>query len=404
MSFPCSLENASYLAWKSDFSDEFSCEFSGEVSKKDSGYIELKSNRPPKKLFNHYFEVDSSGNGLAEKWAISDLHCECRDYDHEDDFAVSVQAEDNQIDEGHEFSSYEDVLLRCFEVLSLSPTANLMVKEASMEGWQIALADLSGGDYWIDVEEKLVLLDNNALMPFAFSGSLYFQNVLTVNLIKALRDLWQEKRHGGFDDKYRAEHVITMERVRAADCDVVSILVGWELRCEDYPDIWRHLIGSENGDLAMVFSGAMERNPSSQFDGHALACVFAQWFRCENRVNICDHNTLEYLDDILSDCKEQNPFGNAKPAKLNVEMLSCLPDKTAYLQGHGGEILSNPLYCGMDDQVNQTHLFHILHDVEAVIVENVPFRDEELARKIFPTEQEENDGSIKDKIIQDSDF
>jgi hypothetical protein len=50
-----------------------------------------------------------------------------------------------------------------------------------------------------------------------------------------LRDIWQEKRHGGFDEKYRTEFVLTMERIRSADCDVLSILVAWELRSGAYP-------------------------------------------------------------------------------------------------------------------------------------------------------------------------
>lgn len=281
---------------------------------------------------------------------------------------------------------YSLVLGWCLYVLSQSPSAALMVREVVDGDWRIGLDDLHGGEYCIDVEQKLLLLDNNTLVPSALGRSNYFRNVTIVTLVKALRDIWQEKRHGGFDECYRPEHIMTLERVRAADCVVLSVLVGWELRSEDYSDIWRHLIGSENGDMAMTFSAHMEREPTSLFNGRALKAAFRQWFKDDGRVNSCDHDTLEYLDDVLAESHLSNPFGVKKPSKMNVEVLSCLPDKTAYLQGMGGEILADPLYCGMDDAINQSHLFHILYDLEAVIVENVPFRDADLARRIFPDE------------------
>lgn len=334
-------------------------------------FTALKSFKPQKKTVT----LSSLGKQLSasyEQWFIADLLKEdCM----------------NQIDiDSASILSYRQVLSACFGLITKSYSACALAKEASDKGWRIALEDLNGGEYWIDVDQKLLLLNNNALIPSSLGRSNYFRNIITVTLVKALRDIWQEKRHGGFDEQYRAEHILTMERVRSADCDVVSILVGWELRENDKPELWRHLIGSENGDLAMAFSSFMEHQSEKSSYHEALSAAFRQWYRCENRVNICDHNTLEYLDEVLNDCSEINPFGKKKPTKMNIEVLSCLPDKVAYLQGMGGDILSDPFYSGLDDPINQSHLLHILYDLEATIVENVPFRDADLARKIFPIE------------------
>jgi hypothetical protein len=262
----------------------------------------------------------------------------------------------------------------------------MMLREAIEKNWVISLEDLQGGDYCLDIEQKLLVLDNNSLVPSALGRSSYFRNVTLVMLIKALRDIWQEKRHGGFDEHYKAEYVLLMERIRAADCDVVSVLVAWELRAVGHNDLWRHLVGSENGDMSMVFSGLLEHEISAPVMNLALAAAFKQWFQSEARVNACDHDTLEYMDDVLAMSDAQNPFGKKKPSKMSIEVLSCLPDKTAYLNGLGADVLSDPLYSGMDDGINQTHFFHILYDLEAVIVENVPFRDAKLAARIFPLE------------------
>ena len=354
----------------------------------DGGVLELKSSKTYKKTIDFFAGENGSVSISArykEKYSFTDLALRSMDIEF---FHVADQGG---------IHSYADILSWCVNVLAASPCARQMVREAIEKNWCIALDDLHGGEYCIDVERKLLLLDNNALIPSALGRSNYFRNLMLVTLSKALRDIWQEKRHGGLDEIYRADYLLLMERIRAADCDVLSILIGWELRSEGYPELWRHLIGSENGDMAMIFSNHLERSPSGHFDNSALFQTFKQWFSSQSRVNACDHDILEYMDDILGSSQTHNPFGRKKPGKINIEVLSCLPDKTAYLQGLGQEILSNPLYSAMDDVINQTHLFHILYDLEATIVQNVPFRSQDLARKIFP--EDFFISSVQDQII-----
>ncbi|MCB1783522.1 MAG: hypothetical protein KDI13_05950 [Alphaproteobacteria bacterium] len=331
----------------------------------------MKSPKTTKKAIDLTALRDLAVLDVQNEWFLADLFDLTSDY--HDLFSDICDVQD-----------YNTVLSWCLHVLGESPSGRAMLKEAMEADWKIGLEDLHGGEYCIDVERKVLLLDNNTLVPSALGRSSYFRNMTVVTLIKALRDVWQEKRHGAFDVYYRPEHIMTLERVRAADCAAVSILVGWELRNEEHGAVWRHLIGSENGDMAMVYSGHLERDPSARFSGRALAAAFKQWFKDEQRVNSCDHDTLEYLDDVLAESSVLNPFGKKKPGRMAVEVLSCLPDKTAYLQGMGAEIMADPLYCGMDDPINQSHLFHILYDLEAVIVGDVPFRDADLARRIFP--------------------
>ena len=283
-----------------------------------------------------------------------------------------------------EMTNYKDILNWCLSTLLSSPTARLLVKEAAAEGWMISISDREGYDFHLDVAERQIILDDNGLSATALGRSDYFRNVLMVSLVRALRDVWQEKRHGGFDETYGPQEILMLERVRAADCDVMSILVAWELRGEAQGDLWRHMIGSEDGDLAMAFSGHLERNPASNFSGGALRTSFNQWYQSKERVNRCDHETLEYMDSLVRECTNTNPFGDKKLTPVGVEVLSCMPDKTAYLQGRGKEIMSDPFYAGLDEHINQTHLTQILYDIKVVRVQSVPFRDAGLASKIFP--------------------
>ena len=278
-----------------------------------------------------------------------------------------------------------EILSWLADQLSASPAGRRMLNEAKSEGWSLAIEPLDGQDFHIDVPERLVILDDQGLTIEALGKSEYFKNALMVSFIRALRDVWQEKRHGAFEAEHGPEQVLMLERVRAADLDVLAVLVGWELRGEGKGSLWRHLIGAQEGDIAMRFSGYLERDPSAMFNGKALAAAFTQWFRDETRVNSCDHETLNYLDTVIEYSEEEYILATKNAlGTIGVEMLSCLPDKTAYLQGMGREILSNPLYAGLCDEINQAHFSQIMYDLKVVRVQDVPFRDAYLADLIFP--------------------
>lgn len=264
-----------------------------------------------------------------------------------------------------------------------SETAHDMLEEAANNGWSIELDDLDHHDFHLDVPEKHIVLNTHGLGAASLSRSDYFRNLLLVSLTRALRDVWQETRHGGFEDMYGPESILMLERVRAADCDVMTVLVAWELRQADLSDLWRHMLGSDEGDLAMTFSSSLEKNMANPSIHDAMHITFRQWFASEERINICDHETLEYLDNYIAQ-EGPNAFGSNHMKAPALELLSCLPNKTAYLEGHGTELISDPLYSGMNDAINQSHFMHIMHDMQAITVAGIPFRSEALASKIFP--------------------
>jgi len=327
-----------------------------------------------------------SSHESGDSWALASLYCEYSQKspysqaDESNDVTAVLDCEFENVD----LSGKEDLLSWATSILSISPTARRLVKEASKEGWSLALEDLRGPDFHLDVPTKRIVLDRGELSEFALARSNYFSSILVISLIRALRDVWQEKRNGAFDEDYAPESILSLERIRAADLDVIAVLVAWELRCEGHNNLWRHILGSEDSDLAMRFSGFLEREPSSTFTHKALAATFAQWFRSEERVSTCDHETLDYMDEVLATSEIKNPFGKGSVQKIDIERLSCLPDKTAYLQHDAQSIISDPLYAGMNDEINQSHLMHIIYDVNVTHVQGVPFRNFDLAERIFP--------------------
>jgi len=282
-------------------------------------------------------------------------------------------------------NSDKAILGWCLDVLSVSDTADAMIEEAQNYGWNFGLADLETHDYHLDAVEKKLLIHNHGLNPSAIARSSYFMNAVMVSMMRGLRDIWQEKRHGGFEDYYGPEHVLMLERVRAADLDVVSIMIAWELRNHDHPEIWRYILASEASDMAMAYAGSLEQRPFAGVCGNAATAAFRRWFDNAERVNRCDHETLDYLDDLSKEANGEEYHGTRRPTEIGLEILSCMPDKTAYLKGWGNDIMTDPHFCGLNDPINQAYFMQIVNERAVVYKDGVGFRDTELAAKIFPT-------------------
>lgn len=282
------------------------------------------------------------------------------------------------------FQSDMDVLTWCAGLLFQSPTAGALLRMAAREGWSVGLADLQGGGYSFDLERRSILLDRCALSACALGRSGYFRYSLLMAFVRALRDVASERRFTAMESCLTPEAFMILARLRNADCDVVALVCAWELRGAGHPHVWRHMIGSPEGDMAIAFVKHLDAAPSAVLPPSALAAAFRQWFGEEFRTASSDHDALEFLDDVLGAARTRNPFGRNRLSADLVEVLSTLPDGTRYLDGVGREILADPSFLDMEDLVNQTHLLHIMRDLEAVIVADVPFRDEALARRIFP--------------------
>ncbi len=319
------------------------------------------------------YEYQKDSKEIKDSWPLGELLSDIRrnDYDTEKHLPCA-------------FTGDRDVLRWCVSVASDSPTALALMKEAAAENWSVALSDLSSGGFHIDAQANKCQIDHHALTPSAIGRSDYFRNAVLLTFIRVLRDIWHENHVEAFEKQYGPEAILMLERIRAADGDTVAVYTAWELRGAGFSDVWRHLIGSEEGDMAMTFSRFLERDPSSFFDGSAMAYAFRQWYADETRVDACDHDTLEFLDSVLEQSEGRNPFGSSRLMAEVAEKISALPDGTVYLQGKGETILTDPFFSGLNDPINQSHLLHLMYDLEVIMVNNVPFRDSKLARMIFP--------------------
>jgi hypothetical protein len=284
------------------------------------------------------------------------------------------------------FESDLDVLQWICAMAGESPGARILLKEAQIERWDIRLDDLVQGGYAIDEQSHTILIDHFGFTAVALGRSAYFRNALFVNFVKALRQLWHERSGHSFERTHRPDATLMLERARAADCETIAILAGWELRGAGYSDIWRYILGSEEGDMAMIFTRAIEKDPAGFYDGSVLTRTFCQWYGDEGRVASCDHATLERMDMILEEGPGAQMFGEEPLRAGDIEKMAGLPGGKAYLSGMGRNICTDPYFAALNDPINETHLFQIIYDSKVVLAGGVPFRDKRLARLIFPGE------------------
>lgn len=282
------------------------------------------------------------------------------------------------------FAQDQDVLSWATALLSESPMAMSLLKLAQSQNWHICLSDLGTGGFHINKKDKIIELDHYGLDATSLGRSAFFRHDLICVLAKALRDISHDMQWDGFEKLYNPESVVMIERARAADTDSLAILIGWELRGAGYSDIWRHILGGRDSDMAEVLTNILDRYPTAIYNGMALAHVFRQWYADTSRVDALDHSTLEYMDNYLNGKIEgHQKFGNRAVAAADFEMLSTLPDGTIYLKELGDTVARDPFFNGLDDPINQAHLFQITYDAKVTYVAGIPFRDAKLARKFL---------------------
>ena len=281
----------------------------------------------------------------------------------------------------HIFEEDEDVLYWLCGMAAESPAARLLLKNAQDDDAHIMMGDLGGAGFAVDSETLDITIDHFGFTASALGKSSHYRNAVFINFIRALRARWHAGRNYDFENTMRPDAVLMLERVRVADIETIAILIGWELRAAGHTDIWRSILGSNEGDMAMIFTRAIEKEPAGLYDGSVLTRTLCQWYGDETRVAEADADTLEAMDEYM---EQGGKFGTQAVHAQTAEMISQLPDMRPYLHGMGGNITSDPYFLAVHDTINDAHLFQVVYDSKVTMVEGVPFRDSGLAKRIFP--------------------
>jgi len=274
-----------------------------------------------------------------------------------------------------------DILRWALSYLCETSLGRSLSHDARFDGWMIAVED---GDEWsdkgqIDTAQKCLYLPRYSDSIATFSRSQPAQMQFLFQLLKGLRLIWQDNTYSGNTEELSAEEYLRFERLIDADGDLCGLLAGYQLRESGDHDLWRYILSSDLHPLAITLCECLDFDASADNTLDTLGFVFQDWFSDDARLAKIDHASLTKLDS-----RSDTDFGTAAIGFEDLIQLSMMPDGFSYLEYPASEILSDEFYVRMTDPVNAAHLRQIACESQIHLIEEIGFRDPDLARKFFP--------------------
>lgn len=280
------------------------------------------------------------------------------------------------------FANDEDVLIWALAILCESPLARSFAFDARFEDWAIELDDCEDGHFIAEPQIRTLILPRCAPSAVALGRSPYMRQLFLLEFCRGLRAIWHLDSGVPSSHNLTIKDQIVWNRLVRADLDVMSLTVAWDLREADLPDLWRHLIGSDLGDLAISYAATLERHPQGLDLPVLLRQVYLQWLAADLLLEPVDHRTLERLDRGLTHASRV--YGTRRIQASEILRLTAMAEDKSYLEGLATHLLADPELARMPDQVNAAHLAHLQEDLTAIRITQAGFRDQDLARRIFP--------------------
>ncbi|MBU6235334.1 MAG: hypothetical protein KGQ41_05780 [Alphaproteobacteria bacterium] len=262
-----------------------------------------------------------------------------------------------------------------------SATAQAILADLDAD-WMIEEADLDGKPYEIDADNRLILLDTRGLTKAAIARSDYFRNMLAMQTFAGLRAAWQAERAFEARNMHRPDLWLFIGRLAEADIATLSARMAFEAKLEGDETIWRHAMGDENGDIALMYLHELERRPFIENDTAALALAFAEWFRKPNRVTATDSETLSMMDDMIDNLTMN---GRGRMGEGAIRCLTIDPlTGSSYLGVSVAEFAGDPVWRGIADPVVEAHFLQVMDDIGTIRMGAIGIRDKKLAARLFP--------------------
>lgn len=293
-----------------------------------------------------------------------------------------VSLADLNHDHANNASPLYQLLLDTDAILAASPTGDDMMAGAASAGYHVQLIRNDLDQIDIDTDARILFIPDAGLEPAAIARSPYFRHAFMLAFIRGLRAIDQIER-AAVPFTLRPDQALMFTRAMTADQYAVRTLVAYELKHET-PALWRHLLGSNTGDIAVRFAHVIEGAKPHNIDTRlltALRSAFLAWYRNEDRVNAHDHDALEKIDDDMNGRNRLLQRAIMLPGHINA---LCLVDDISYTDQILHDAIMEHDSQNLPDPINTSHLHHIMLELDVTMVNNIGFHDTRLANLIFP--------------------
>jgi hypothetical protein len=277
------------------------------------------------------------------------------------------------------FSSDEDALIWGLSILCQSPLGRAMAFDARFDDWALEVDDIEDNQPIIDAQLRILILPRGTPSVALLSKSHHDRLQFLTALARGLRLVWQAMNAIQARHDLTADDQIFLERLRAADVDVITLRMMWDLREDGYTALWRHAIAGPIGDVALSASHFWEDEPFPS----GMAQSFLAWMSCEQLLADRDNRTLDAMDARLQK-SVSDVCGLAMLTGDDILALSRYPEGGSYLASLARTLCYTTELRHIPDPVNEAHLRQILEECSEIMTPSLIFRDSELERKIFP--------------------
>jgi len=254
-----------------------------------------------------------------------------------------------------------------------------------MDEWSIDYKDLNDIPYDLDIDQKTIFIHNFGLSEQALNQSSYFKPQSDLAMIESMRMVRHVEWLEGAMARYHPETILLVGRICVADCQIQKIVKSYNEKMNGNDLLWKHILCSDLTDMAQAFEKALEKFMDTGHDlnlsmRQSMAVAFNRWFSCHDRLQQCDHDTLNLMDDMI---EEGSQFGTKRLEHNAVVCLTLMTgDNTSYIDSHlQKDILNNPYYRDVTNDINEIHLMHVINDMNKTHVNGVSFSDPQLAAR-----------------------
>lgn len=253
--------------------------------------------------------------------------------------------------------------------------------DARFDGWilQLENSDEDADPARINSALKLVTLPKFAASNSVFARSATARMRMLFEMLRALRMIWQENTDLKRIEDLTARDQISRERFSQADADICALLCAYQLRESGYFDLWRYVLSSDLSDLAATLGECLDFDFTPDGILEAMGFILPDWFGEDERLANVDYRSLNKFDEANT-----KNFGLETIGFEDLIQFGILPDGFSYLENFAGDFLTDAYYTRIPDPIIRAHLGQIVKEASSAIVEEIGFRDLNLARKIFP--------------------
>ncbi len=252
-----------------------------------------------------------------------------------------------------------------------------LAHDARFDDWMVVVENDEGKPF-VDTDVKCLFLPRCADSIQGFTRSQSHQMEFLFQFAKSLRLIWQYGMENQKTHPLEPKDFLLYNRLTEADGDLCAILIAYQLREKGDHDLWRHILSADLSSIAVTLCECLDFDPSMDGLLDAMGFVFQDWFADDSRLSHIDHISLSELDD------KQNENGSKNLQFDTLIQLSMLPEGFSYLEYAATEILSDEYYTRIPDATNLAHLNQIIAESQIEMLDDIGFRDQELARKFFP--------------------